>query len=65
VTKSSLNWTIFRPSGLTDGALTGSYSIGENIQAKSSQIARADVAHAILKELDEETLVHMVVTITN
>jgi putative NADH-flavin reductase len=65
VRKSNLNWTIVRPSGLTEGALTGSYAIGETIQGKSSQITRADVAHAILKELDEDTFVHMAVTITN
>ena len=65
VKESSLIWTIVRPSGLTDGALTGSYAIGETIQGESSQIARADVAHAILKELDENAFVRMAVTITN
>jgi putative NADH-flavin reductase len=65
VKKSSLNWTILRPSGLTDDALTGSYAIGENIQVESSQIARADVAHAIVKELDEDAFERMAVTITN
>ena len=63
--QSSLNWTIVRPSGLTDGPLTESYAIGESIQAESSQIARADVAHAIIKELDEDAFVRMAVTITN
>ena len=65
VKKSNLNWTILRPSGLTDGALTGSYNIGEGIQAESSRISSADVAHAIVKELDENAFEHMAVTITN
>jgi putative NADH-flavin reductase len=65
VKESSLNWTIVRPSGLTDGPLTGSYNIGEGIQAESSQISAPDVAHAIVKELDEDAFVHMAVTITN
>jgi putative NADH-flavin reductase len=65
VKKSSLNWTIVRPSGLTDGALTGSYDIGENIQAKSSRISSADVAHAIVKELDQDAFIGKAVTITN
>jgi putative NADH-flavin reductase len=65
VKESNLNWTIVRPSGLTDGALTGNYAIGETIQGESSQIARADVAHAILKELNEDAFVGMAVTITN
>ena len=65
VKKSNLNWTIVRPSGLTDGALTGNYAIGESVQGESSRIARADVAHAIVKELNEDAFVHMAVTITN
>jgi uncharacterized protein YbjT (DUF2867 family) len=49
VTKSGLDWTIFRPSGLSDGPLTGDYSIGERIQGETSRIARADVAHAMVR----------------
>ncbi len=65
VKESDLDWTIIRPSGLTDTPLTESYDIGENILAKTSQIARADVAHAILKEIQDNTFVHKAVTITN
>ena len=65
VKESDLDWTIIRPSGLTDTPLTGSYSIGENILGKTSRIARADVAHAILKELDDNAFVHKAATITN
>jgi len=62
---SNLEWTIIRPSGLTDTQLTDSYDIGENILAKTSKIARADVAYAIIKELNDNTFVHKAVTITN
>lgn len=65
VKESDLDWTIMRPSGLTDDPLTESYAIGENIQTNTSQIARADVAHAIIKEVNENTFVHMAVTVTN
>lgn len=62
---SDLDWTIVRPSGLTDGPRTGQYDSGENIRAKSSQIARADVADFILKELDSSANIRKAITITN
>ncbi len=65
VKESGLDWTIIRPSGLTDSPITESYSIGESIQAKTSRIARADVAHAIIKEVHDNTFAHKAVTITN
>ena len=65
IMESDLDWTIIRPSGLTDTPRTGIYMIGENIHAESSRIARADVADLILKELDENKWVGKAVTITN
>jgi putative NADH-flavin reductase len=65
VKESDLEWTIIRPSGLTDTPLTESYAIGENILAKTSQIAGADVAHAIIKEVYDNNFVQKAVTITN
>lgn len=65
VKESDLDWTILRPSGLTDTPQTGSYSLSENIRGKTSRIARADVAHAIIKEVHENAFVHKAVTITN
>ena len=65
VKESGLDWTIIRPSGLTDTPLTKTYSIGENILAKTSKISRADVAHAILKDLMENKFLQKAVTITN
>jgi putative NADH-flavin reductase len=64
VRESALNWTIIRPSGLTDDPRTGVYEVGENISAKTSKIARADVADLILKELQQNAFVRKAVTIT-
>lgn len=65
VKESSLDWTIVRPSGLIDTPLTGSYATGENIRANTSRIARADVAHFIVEELEDDAYVGKAVTITN
>ena len=65
VKESGLDWTIVRPSGLTDTARTGVYDVGENISANTSKIARADVADLILKGLEQEDLIGKAVTITN
>ena len=65
VKQSELDWTIIRPSGLTDEPRTGKYEVGENIFAKTSRIARADVADLIVKELEQNVLIHKAVTITN
>ena len=65
IKESNLDWTIVRPSGLTDTPRTGIYSVGENIPAITSRISRADVADLILKELIENALIGKAVTITN
>lgn len=65
VKASGLDWTIIRPSGLTDTPRTGIYFVGENILAKTSTIARADVADLILKELDQNSYIRKAITITN
>jgi len=62
---SGLDWTIIRPSGLTDGPRTGQYDFGENIKASSSTISRADVADLILKAVDDDQLIGKAITITN
>jgi putative NADH-flavin reductase len=65
VKESGLDWTIIRPSGLTDTPRTGSYEVGENISATTSKIARADVADLVIKELEQNKLIGKAVTITN
>ena len=65
VMDSGLDWTIIRPSGLTEESRTGKYEVGENILAKTSRISRADVADLILKELEQNDFVSKAITITN
>lgn len=65
IRNSGLDWTIIRPSGLTDGPRTGEYRYGENIETTSSTIARANVADLILKSLEDRELVGKAPTITN
>ena len=65
VKESGLDWTIIRPSGLIDSPRTGIYDVGENIPAKTSKIARADVADLILKELEQNTNIGKALTISN
>jgi uncharacterized protein YbjT (DUF2867 family) len=47
---STLNWTILRPSALTDDPGTGSIDIGDGISA--TQVPRADVARVVVEVLD-------------
>ena len=65
VKDSGLDWTIIRPSGLVDTPRTGVYDFGENIPAKTSKIARADVADLILKELEQNANIGKSLTISN
>ncbi len=65
IKESGLDWTIIRPSGLTDTPRTGVYEVGEKIPATTSNIARADVADLIIKELEQNVLIGKAVTITN
>lgn len=58
VRASNLDWTIVRPSGLTDGPATGNYRAGVDPTIFSSRIARADVADFVLKQLTDTTFLH-------
>lgn len=52
VRASSLDWTILRPAAFTDGPLTGSYRVGFGPGERTTlKISRADVAHALLRQL--------------
>jgi putative NADH-flavin reductase len=65
VMNTNLDWTIVRPSGLMDTPITGIYDVGENIAAKTSRIARADVSDFIIKEIKNNSYVKKAITITN
>ncbi len=55
VMASDSDWTIVRPSGLTDGSRTGSYRHGLDRSVTGSRVSRADVAHFVLEQLGEDT----------
>lgn len=50
IEESGLEWTIVRPTQLTDGAPTGKYRSGERlVMSGMPRISRADTAHFILQ----------------
>ncbi len=62
---SGMEWTIVRPSGLTDGPQTGEYRIGLDGRPLSagSRVSRADVAGFVLKSLKVDTWLRRAVSI--
>jgi uncharacterized protein YbjT (DUF2867 family) len=61
---SGLDWTVSRPPQLTDKPLTGVYRVayGRNIRGGWS-VPRADVAHHMLRVLDEPETIHQLIGI--
>jgi putative NADH-flavin reductase len=61
VEASGLDWTVVRPSRLTNGPGEGRYRLSEGAAPPGFSIARADVARAILDCCEQGTHVHRVV----
>src|SRR6266705_2409504 len=63
---SGLNWTISRPPKLTNKPMTGVYrtAYGRNIRGGFS-VSRADVAHHMLRVLDQPETIKQVIGIAN
>ena len=61
VTASNLDWTIVRSGAFTDGERTGEYRHGFPGTDKPSklEISRADVADFMLKQVTDDTYLHM------
>jgi putative NADH-flavin reductase len=58
IRRSDLDWTIVQPAHLTSGPLTGAYRAGERMQLRGlPSISRADVAHFILRQLDDDAYI--------
>jgi putative NADH-flavin reductase len=57
---SDLNWTIVRPGQLTNGKKRGTYKHGDQVgnYILTKMISRADVAHFMLSQLNDDTYVH-------
>jgi putative NADH-flavin reductase len=63
---SSLDWTVVRPPRLTDKPVTGTYrtAYGQNLR-RGFLVSRADVAHLMLRVLDQPETIRQVVGIAN
>jgi uncharacterized protein YbjT (DUF2867 family) len=63
---SGLDWTAVRPPRLTDKPATGTYRVayGQNLRG-GVLVSRADVAHLMLRALDQPDTVKQVVALAN
>ena len=63
---SGLDWTVVRPPRLTQGPLTGTYrtAYGRNLR-RGLSVSRADVAHLMLRVLDQPETIKQVIGIAN
>lgn len=66
VRNSSLAWTLVRPPRLVDGAGSGRYQIGLNLQTGlNSQLNRADLATAVLDQLGSDQFLRACPSVIN
>jgi putative NADH-flavin reductase len=66
IRRSRLDWTIVRPTILTDGPRTGNYRVlVDPGDWTSGFISRADVADFLVKQIDGTSLLHQTPTLTD
>jgi putative NADH-flavin reductase len=60
IKESDLDWTIVRPPALTDDEITEEYRVTEPTASAPlrAKISRADVAHFMLNQVEDETWLH-------
>lgn len=60
VRQSGLDWVIVRPAAFTDGAALGKYKhgFGPDEANLSLKISRADIAHFMLQQIDNDRYLH-------
>jgi putative NADH-flavin reductase len=64
IRRSDLDWTLVQPAQLTNGPLTRKYRVGERLELRGMpKVARADVAHFILSQLDDAAYIRKVALI--
>jgi putative NADH-flavin reductase len=64
--ESTLDWTIIRPPQLTDKPFTGKYRVREShLPYFGFTISRADVADFMIKTVEDRSLIHKIVGISN
>ena len=65
IRRSRLDWTIVRPAVLTTGARTGTYRVLVDPRDwRSGFISRADVADFLVRQIDDEGLIHKTPVLT-
>lgn len=66
VRASGLDWTVVRPSWLTDRPLTGTYrtAYGQNVR-RGLRISRAEVAHLMLRVLEQPDTIKQPIAIAH
>ncbi len=67
VRQSKLDWTIVRPAAFTDGPVTNRYKHGfpASEQNLALSISRADVAHFMLRQLEDDSYHSQIVSLSN
>lgn len=66
IRESAVDWTIIRPTNLTNGEHTGKIAIDPTTTiGLTSRIARADVADFMLQIVGDPAYIHRIVTITH
>jgi putative NADH-flavin reductase len=61
---SSLDWVILRPPRLVDGPAAGKYRIGSDVVSGfGSKLTRADLATALLDQLESNQFLHCTPTV--
>jgi putative NADH-flavin reductase len=64
IRRSGLDWTLVQPAQLTNGPLTRTYRTGERLELRGiPRIARADVAHFLLSQLNDTAYIGRVALI--
>ena len=58
---SPLQWTIVRPTRLTDGPFTGTYQVAERLTTCGGKISRADVADLMVQAIGDSKYVRRAV----
>lgn len=66
IAASGMDWTIVRPSGLSDGEQTGQYrlSLDGSLLPKAGRISRADVAAVLLKAAETQAFSRKTILVT-
>jgi putative NADH-flavin reductase len=58
ITRSTLDWTLVHPVGLTNGGRRGRYRVGEHLDLRGfPTISRADLADFLLAQIDDRSFI--------